>query len=571
LSLEDIRSRVESAVLSTDWDAVLRWESRIDELVAGQDQRTIYKVLQAFGFAYRSRNMFDKSGPMYVRCAEACGALNLFSNQMDMLGAAGEAFMEDGDFHNAALWYENARDVSKEHGFVPMESRYCSWLGHAFKKEGRYPDALEQYRRAWAVAQSVGENAASRDRAPLERHALGCLVEMLCSIDDVEEAAALFIRFRKGGDNSAACRLWNSFLRGLFHVCKRNFSDASLSFQAAVDVAETEPAVLKDLGAEYALMRANTHLKTFGVGAGDAPSLPDVVVMVEKASEVQDWSGVLRLESRMEELLTLNEAEIPRLIEMFADANINQGQDAKAASLLQRRVQVLEKMGRFSEQGVGMCRVGDCFLRLKNAERAETWYQRARKIGEEHGCYESECRACLGLGRVELFMHVRNEEAEVLLRNALTVFELLDNFVCGAGETLERDIKVDLAKAWMSTGRKEEAGPLIQRLHELAKRAGADPIETVEALLLAVRFQAGTAGVDQAWKEMQVLPSDPISHPPPHHPRTLDPTSHRRHKPQPAVADEILVLGTCSGTTPRISRGGSVCQTTVGGWSIPRG
>ncbi|KAJ1491235.1 hypothetical protein T484DRAFT_1743128, partial [Baffinella frigidus] len=132
-----------------------------------------------------------------------------------------------------------------------------------------------------------------------------------------------------------------------------------------------------------------------------------------------------------------------------------------------------------------MCLVGECFVRLDDAQGAGTWYQKARKLGEKHGCYAVECSASLGLGRIEFYIHNRMPEAEELLRHALSVLD----FVEGQDETLERDIKHELAKVLLQTDRYEEAGPLIQRLCELAERAGADPFNMVVTLQLAVRFQ----------------------------------------------------------------------------------
>jgi len=253
---------------------------------------------------------------------------------------------------------------------------------------------------------------------------------------------------------------------------------------------------------------------------------------------------LLRWESRLEELLTLDDSTNLQMIDAFACANLGQGHFGQAASLCQRLVQLLGKMERFSEQGADMCRVGDCFIRLNDAKSAERWYQKARMLGEKHGCYESEGRASLGLGRVE-FMRGRMQEAEELLRHALSVLD----FVEGKDETLERDINVELAKLLMQTDRYEEAGPLIQRLRELAERASADPFERVEAAWFAVGFQLRRGDAEQARTEMQVLPSGPISHPPPNDSRNPDPTPHLRHSPQPAVAHEILVVCTCSSTT----------------------
>ncbi|KAJ1464688.1 hypothetical protein T484DRAFT_1868176, partial [Baffinella frigidus] len=395
LSLDAIRRRVADAAASGDWSEVLRWEGRLEELAAvGQDPETVAFVLQAFARAYNDTAKWDKAGLLWVRCAEVCGALKLFSIQVDILTNAGKCFVLGMDWKNAALWFENARDVSKEQGFVTRECELCSTLGGVFSNVGRHSEAVEQHRRAFRVAQSVGEDDASHDRASLERMALRFLVEVLCQRDGhLEEAEALVTRLRERGGNTADCQLWNHYLRGVVQMQRQNFQAAAEAFRAAVAVAEKHPAVLQDLNSAGALKSAKANLKNCDVGVGGAPPRSTIVRMVEKAWVSRDWAGVLRWESRLEDLLTLPEAEHPQLIESFAVANLNQGHFAKAASLFQRSVQILGKLERFTEQGAAMCRVGECFLRLNDAKGAETWYQKARKLGEKHGCYAVECSA----------------------------------------------------------------------------------------------------------------------------------------------------------------------------------
>jgi hypothetical protein len=252
--------------------------------------------------------------------------------------------------------------------------------------------------------------------------------------------------------------------------------------------------------------------------------------MVDTAMRANDVPGMLRWESRLEELLlSLDKTKHPELILGFAVANYRQGLFAKAATLLQRVVQVLGKLERFSDQGGNMCKVGECFLILDDAKGAETWYQKARTLGEKHGCCGSEGRASLGLGRVEIYMRGRMQEGEELLRHALSVLD----FVEGKNENLEREITQELAKVLLHTDRYKEAEPLvlIQRLCELAEEAGAHPLDRVEALELAVELQVARGDSAQAWPELQVLPSDPISHFTPSDSRKPDLISHLSHTP----------------------------------------
>ena len=383
------------ACVSHDWDEVLRWGSRIDELVRGQDRGTILSVLMAFALAYQCKEECDKAGPIWVQCAEACGASEAFSMQVQTLGWAGECFMAIGDFTKAALWFERGREISVEQGFVSRESEMCGMMGQACSKSWRFREAVEQYRRALTAAQHVKDDASS-DRASLELSSRRGLVEALFKHgrpEDLEEADSMFIRLSEEGDNTADFWLWSHYLRGLLHVIKRNFQAAAEAFRAAVDVARTNPGKLKGQHASHAFCAAQANLKACDSGEGDAPSLSAILIMLDTAQDAEDWPGVLRWESQMEELLlTVNKSSWPWLISDFATAHFNLGHFAKAAVLFQRRLKVVGKMEWcISLQGADMCEVGECFRRLEDTDLAETWYQKARKFGEAYGCMGTEC------------------------------------------------------------------------------------------------------------------------------------------------------------------------------------
>ena len=178
----------------------------------------------------------------------------------------------------------------------------------------------------------------------------------------------------------------------MFHLSRKNSGEAAEEFRAVVDVAEKHPSVHKDEHAEVALTRSKNNLRVV-VGVGDAPSLMSIRWMVEDATCAEDWEGILRWESHLEEMLAMNEHASPRLFMAFAWANYEQGDFGKAASLFQRRAQLLGKMERFRDQGAEMCKAGDCFVHLHDATAAETCFQKARALGRSHGFFQSECGA----------------------------------------------------------------------------------------------------------------------------------------------------------------------------------
>ena len=101
------------------------------------------------------------------------------------------------------------------------------------------------------------------------------------------------------------------------------------------------------------------------------------------------------------------------------------------------------------------------------------------------------------------FMRGRREEAVGLVRHALTVVAFVENK--SERERLELEATSDVARFLLETDRYEEAGPLIQRWRELA----TDSEAMIRALATAVHFQARRGDVEQAKKEMKVVPPDP--------------------------------------------------------------
>lgn len=89
LSLDDIRERVMSSSSASDnFEETLRWESRIDELLDGQDQETKGTILGGFATAFYKTGKFAKAGPMYGRFAEALGESGCFEIQVQAMSTA---------------------------------------------------------------------------------------------------------------------------------------------------------------------------------------------------------------------------------------------------------------------------------------------------------------------------------------------------------------------------------------------------------------------------------------------------------------------------------------------------
>ena len=132
------------------------------------------------------------------------------------------------------------------------------------------------------------------------------------------------------------------------------------------------------------------------MGTVDEPSLQTIMDMVATALHAGDSAGVLRWEGRLDEMLFCIvgvETQI-RMLRTFAMTNFNDGHFAKAASSFQRCVPRCGKMGHIRDQATTMSEVGNCYMHLNDMqpgafEGAAIWYEKARKLGEQHGFYST--------------------------------------------------------------------------------------------------------------------------------------------------------------------------------------
>lgn len=132
------------------------------------------------------------------------------------------------------------------------------------------------------------------------------------------------------------------------------------------------------------------------MGTDGAPSLATIMNMVASADDRGDSGGVLRWESRLDDMLgNLEEVEHQlEILRVFALTNFNAGHFDKAASSFQRCVLRLGQLERFRDQATTLSEVGMCFILLNDTqpgafEGAAICYEKARKLGEQHGFYSA--------------------------------------------------------------------------------------------------------------------------------------------------------------------------------------
>ena len=163
-------------------------------------------------------------------------------------------------------------------------------------------------------------------------------------------------------------------------------------------------------------------------------SVNDVAVKLEAAWEARDWKGMLQLESRMDDLMdsvrTDGDFVQILILSRFSSAHIMAFQarpgkedEIACARLLERQIPIHGRLQHFSDQGHDMCKIAAILARHGSTPESETWFERARKVGEAHGFFSLESVACIGLGNAMMSTN-RHDEGMGMLENALVAADL---------------------------------------------------------------------------------------------------------------------------------------------------
>jgi hypothetical protein len=163
-------------------------------------------------------------------------------------------------------------------------------------------------------------------------------------------------------------------------------------------------------------------------------STEDVRARVDAACDAGDWREVLKWEGRIDELMQGQpDATCEVILRRFQNAHAlgtkstgSPHHSLPSIRLAEQLVDLLGKRQRFRDQGEEMCFLADNLRAAGKRQEASLYCQKARKVGEAHGFFSVECRACLGLGQ-EKMEEGRHEEGLDLLRNALAAVPLSEN------------------------------------------------------------------------------------------------------------------------------------------------
>ena len=203
--LEDVWDSVKAAFADHDFEGVLKWEGRMEELlehlteVADCDLTEVLDCLDAF-----LDSLMLEKGPainpqsalphirLRKRRVELLGKMERFRDQGEAMCGCGTMLVGIGQRQEGERYFQKARDVGAAHGFFMVESQACIGLGKMSVLEGRREEGLDLMRNS-VVAARLGEGDADSN----ELYALTTLIPALFEASAIDEVEPLLPRFQE--------------------------------------------------------------------------------------------------------------------------------------------------------------------------------------------------------------------------------------------------------------------------------------------------------------------------------------------------------------------------------------
>ena len=153
-SKEDVWAAVQEAAATADWRGVLKWEGRMEEVLAGRGGAFCERVLSKFSEAHMlewnetgSNDGTNLAIRLQDRRIVLLRKLERFRDQGNEMCACADYLSLTGKKQEAARYFQRARDVGAAHGFFSVESQACLGLGFQSLREGRHDEGLDLLRR----------------------------------------------------------------------------------------------------------------------------------------------------------------------------------------------------------------------------------------------------------------------------------------------------------------------------------------------------------------------------------------------------------------------------------------
>mmetsp|Transcript_30301 Transcript_30301/g.72069 ORF Transcript_30301/g.72069 Transcript_30301/m.72069 type:complete len:456 (-) Transcript_30301:283-1650(-) len=283
-----IFEQVGTAEAAGDWQGVLKWEGRMNELLATAELggKAMYGTSEWIIKTFKNAHLqgMNAKGTHFAapavarleaRRIELLGKMQRFRDQGEAMFAMGQHLMMSDSKEEAAKWFQKARDVGAAHGFFSVECQACHGLGQMAMVDGRHEEGLELLRNALAAVPLI-------EHGDLESHeldALSALSHALLKAKKIEEAEPLLPRYREAAKahSRKVGKLCYEELNSLYASARLleargKPQEAVREFRVVLRrMRENKPAVLEMLGQCHALlMHAKVRLKVLDRALGDA-------------------------------------------------------------------------------------------------------------------------------------------------------------------------------------------------------------------------------------------------------------------------------------------------------------
>jgi len=199
LSFNAVWDKVDAAGKALDWEEVLKWEGRMDELMLTEDDDTCEIVLHNFELAHvllmNSTGSSDHKiaiSRLKERRVELLGKLPRFRDQGDLICDLASNLLRADKHEEVERYFQRARKIGAAHGFFSVESKACLGLGQLAIQQEREEEGLDLMRNSLAAAR-LTENDSSTD----ELEALTGLIVALFKAKEIAEVEPLVERHRE--------------------------------------------------------------------------------------------------------------------------------------------------------------------------------------------------------------------------------------------------------------------------------------------------------------------------------------------------------------------------------------
>ena len=212
-AMRNVQKKIVSACRAGDWKAVLKFEGRLEELMAcrlsildlsgdtwmkstdrGHDATLdIFCQSHQIAFNETGRHKHLRSSvKLHERRIPILGQLQRFRDQGDQMMIAARLLILIDKGAEAVRWMEEARNVGAAHGFYTMESQACNALGALAFDQGRREDGLGLMRNA-IIAGKLNEFEDPAD----ELHAMNQIMEPLFKESEIDEITGMMSRYQE--------------------------------------------------------------------------------------------------------------------------------------------------------------------------------------------------------------------------------------------------------------------------------------------------------------------------------------------------------------------------------------